>query len=113
MLDKLELSAFTNHHNHFIRVEKHFDVCRFFLGRKHFKTFQLQAVKMPEPGSFKFFLHQEMNAGGSAVYIMKFKPGNFFIQYEITAQVAVNQIGYWPRHVCTEEFLRNQVTLRE
>src|ERR1700686_415200 len=113
MLDKLKLAAFANHQEHFIGIEERFHIRRIFLCREHFKTLKLETIKMPEPGILKFFLHQKMNPCRNAVNIMKFKPGNFFIQYEVIAKIAINQVSYRSFHVGTKKFLRDQVTLGE
>src|SRR4030095_5880977 len=113
MLDELQLSVFANHHHHFIGIEERFHKRRLFLCRKHFKAFELQAVIMPETRRLKFFLHQEMYPGRNAVYVMKFEPGDFFIQNEVMTKVSINQISYGPRHICAKKFFRDQVTFRK
>src|ERR1700722_3060325 len=113
MLDKLQLPGFANHHHHLIRIEECLYKRRFFFGGKHFKTLQLETVKMPEPSLLKFFLHQKMYPGRYAVNIMKFEPGNFFIQHQIVTQVAIYEVGYGPRHIPAEKFFRNQIAFGE
>src|SRR5664279_1233872 len=113
MLDKLQLATFTYHHQHFIRQEENFHIDRFFLCRKHFKTFELETVKMPETCIMEFFLHQKMNLCRNTINIMKFKPWNFFIQHKIITEISIYKIRNRPRHIGTKKFLRKQITFRE
>ena len=44
---------------------------------------------------------------------MKFKPGYFFIQHQVLAEVTIYQVGDRTGDVCRKEFFRNQVALRK